>query len=140
MEAKIFQNIPERERTQYIKDNAASSETRTYTRPLDAAEVISLQNEYAQKAIELNIADEELKGHRETFKAKAKPLKVQMAKIMQGIRTSSEELTEEVFLLADMDEQMMGYYNSLGELIYSRPLLAQERQFSIVDNVMSKIS
>lgn len=140
MEAKIFQNIPERERTQYIKDNATSSETRTYTRPLDAAEVISLQNEFAQRAIELNIADEELKRHRETFKSTAKPLKIQMAKIMQGIRTSSEELTEEVFLLADMDEQMMGYYNSFGELIYSRPLLASERQFSIIDNVMSKIS
>ncbi|MDM1057891.1 hypothetical protein [Myroides odoratimimus] len=139
MESKIFQNIPERERVQYLKDNAVSSEQKTYMRALDKAEVIELQNKYAQKAIELNIADEILKSHRETFKATAKPLKSEMGKIMQGIRTSSEEITEEVFLLADMDEQMMGYYNSLGELIYSRPLLASERQFSITSSVMQKL-
>ncbi|MDR2223784.1 MAG: hypothetical protein LBE34_13780 [Flavobacteriaceae bacterium] len=139
MEAKIFQNIPERDRVQYLKDNAVSSEQKTYMRALDKAEVIELQNKYAQKAIELNIADETLKSHRETFKVTAKPLKFEMGKLMQGIRTSSEEITEEVFLLADMDEQMMGYYNSLGELIYSRPLLASERQFSIVSSAMQKI-
>lgn len=140
MEAKIFQNVPAKERVQYLRDNAASSEEKTYSRPLDQAEVIKLQNEYAQKAIALNIAGEQLKLHREEFKVKAKPIKSDMAKLMQGIRTSSEEITEEVFLLADMDEQQMGYYNQLGELIYSRPLLAQERQFSIVDRSMSKIS
>lgn len=140
MEAKIFQEIPLKDRLQYIKDNAAASETKTYQRQLDKEEVIKLQNEYAQKAIELNIAEEELKRHRESFKAVAKPLKVELSTLMQGIRTSSEEITEEVYLLADMDEQMMGYYNAEGELIYSRPLLAKERQFSITSATMSKIS
>ncbi|MFD0701766.1 hypothetical protein [Myroides pelagicus] len=139
MESKIFQNVPEKERVQYLRDNAVSSEQKTYMRALDKSEVIELQNKYAQKAIELNIADETLKMHREAFKNTAKPLKSEMSKIIQGIRTSSEEITEEVYLLADMDEEMMGYYNSLGELIYSRPLLSSERQFSITSSVMHKI-
>lgn len=140
MEAKIFQNASVRERVQLLKDNAVSSESKTYSRPLDHAEVVKLQNEFTQKAIELNIAEGELKHHREVFKVKAKPIKADMATLMQSIRTSSEEVTEEVYLLADMDEQQMGYYNALGELIYSRPLLAAERQFSIVDSAMTKIS
>lgn len=138
MEQRIFQNISERDREQYLRDNAVRSEIKTYSRALDKAEVIELQNQYAQKAIELNIADEDLKRHRESFKAVAKPLKIELAKLMQGIRSSSEEITEDVYLLADMDDQMMGYYNSLGELIYSRPLLASERQFSIT-GVMQKL-
>lgn len=138
MEKKMFQDKSPKEREQLLRDNATAVESRTYLRPLDPAEVIELQNSYTQKAIELSNAENDLKFHRENFKAIAKPLKVEMAQIIQGVRTSSEEVTEEVFLLADMDEHMMCYYNRLGELVYSRPLMQHEKQYSITDLKIAK--
>src|SRR5690606_14307370 len=126
------------DRERLLRDNATKVENRTYLRALDPAEVIELQNTYTQKAIELANAEDELKVHRENFKAVAKPLKVEMGQIIQGVRTASEEVTEEVFLLADMDEQMMCYYNRLGELVYSRPLMQNEKQYSITDLKLAK--
>lgn len=138
MEKLMFPGKSPRDREQLLRDNAVKVENRTYLRALDQSEVIELQNAYTQKAIELANAEAELKTHREVFKSKAKPLKVEMGEIIQGIRTSSEEITEEVFLLADMDEQMMCYYNKLGELVYSRPLMQSEKQYSITEMKIAK--
>ena len=134
MEKFMFQDRSPKDREQLLRDNATKVESRTYLRALDPAEVIELQNTYTQKAIELAAADDDLKMHRENYKAIAKPLKVLMGQIIQGVRTGSEEITEDVFLLADMDDQMMCYYNRLGELVYSRPLMQNEKQYSITDN------
>lgn len=138
MEKLMFPGKSPRDREQLLRDNAVKVENRTYLRALDQSEVIELQNAYTQKAIELANAEAELKMHREVFKSKAKPLKVEMGEIIQSIRTSSEEITEEVFLLADMDEQMMCYYNKLGELVYSRPLMQSEKQYSITEMKIAK--
>lgn len=131
----MFQDKSPKDREQLLRDNATKVESRTYLRSLDPAQVIELQNSFSQKAIELSAADDELKMHRENYKATAKPLKVEMAQLIQGIRTGSEEITEDVFLLADMEDQMMCYFNKLGELIYSRPLMQSEKQYSITESL-----
>lgn len=82
----------------------------------------------------MNIEESELKVHRESFKIKAKPIKTEMAVLMQAIRSGSEEITEDVYQISDMENEMMGYYNKDGILIFSRPLLPTERQFSITDS------
>lgn len=135
MDVKVFQDVSPKERIQILTDNAAAIEKKTYSRPLDNAEVAKMQTEFAQKAIELNIQESGLKAIRDEFKLKVKPIKAEMANLMQGIRSGSEEVTEDVYLLADMDSQMMGYYNSGGELIFSRPLLQSEKQYSITENL-----
>lgn len=138
MEKLMFPDKSPRDREQLLRDNAVKVENRTYLRALDQSEVIELQNSYTQRAIELANAESELKSARETFKSIAKPIKVEMGEIIQGIRTSSEEITEEVFLLADMDDQIMCYYNKFGELVYSRPLMQNEKQYSITDIKIAK--
>lgn len=141
MESKIFQDVSIRDREQYLKDNATKVEKHTYSKPLDVAEVSKLQTEFAQKAIELNIEESNLKEVREEFKSKTKPLKIEMAKLMQNIRTGAEEVTEDVYHLSDMDSEQMGYYNKEGVLIFSRPLMTSERQYSItVSNNLKKVN
>lgn len=135
MNAKVFQDVSPKERIQILTDNASSVEKKTYSRPLDIAEISKMQTEFAQKAIELNIEESELKSVRDEFKLKVKPIKAEMSVLMQGIRSGSEEVTEDVFLLADMEDSMMGYYNNAGELIFSRPLMQSEKQYSITENL-----
>lgn len=135
MEKFMFQDRSPKDREQLLRDNATKVESMSYMRPLDSAQVIELQNAYTRKAIELANADADLKMHKEVHKSIVKPIKAEMVQIIQGVRTASEDITEEVFLLADMDDQMMCYYNRLGELVYSRPLMQNEKQYSITDNL-----
>jgi hypothetical protein len=135
MDKQIFSTVGLKERIQLLTDNATAIEKRTYSRTLDSSEVAKMQTQFAQKAIELNIEETEMKSVRESFKLIAKPIKAEMALLMQGIRSSSEEITEEVYLLTDMDHEMMGYYSKEGELIFSRQLMQSEKQYSIVDNL-----
>lgn len=135
MEARLFEGYSLKERQEMLNANASAIEKKTYSRPLDQAEIAKLQTEFAQKAIDLDIAESDLKAERENFKLIAKPIKKEMSTLMQGIRSGSEEVTEEVYLVAEMSEKMMGYYNKEGVLISSRPLMQNEMQYSITDNV-----
>ena len=54
---------------------------------------------------------------------------------MSELRSGVREFNEEVFLLADQEEGMMGYYTQTGVLVQQRPLLQEERQLRISRNV-----
>jgi hypothetical protein len=133
MDSKLFETFSLKDREQMLRDNSQSIEKKTYSRPLDNAEVAKMQTEFAQKAIDLNIAEGELKVQRELFKLVSKPIKKDMSYLMQCIRSGGEEVTEEVYLIADMSEKMLGYYNKDGNLIQSRPLMQSEMQYSITE-------
>lgn len=134
MEKQILQTEPPHKRAQYLKDTAEKVETMTYPLALDENELNNLKTEFSQDAIELDKHEQVLKAAREAFKGVAKPLKLKMGSTMQKIRTRQEEVTEEVFLIADQEAQAMGYYNALGHLVYQRPLMRSERQLRIEHN------
>lgn len=135
MEARLFEGYSPKERQEMLHANASAIEKKTYSRPLDQAEIAKLQTKFAQKAIDLDIAETALKAERENFKLIAKPIKQEMSTLMQGIRSGSEEITEDVYLVADMSDKMMGYYNKDGVLISSRPLMQNEYQYSISEEL-----
>lgn len=139
MELEIFQDVPQREREQYLKDNAVKSEVYTYNEPLELEEISKNQTEFTQKSIELDIEQTNLKDITDGYKSKMNRLKSEMKSLMQLLRTGSKEITEEVYQLSDFDTQQMGYYNKKGILVFSRPLLKSEKQYSIMSN-LKKVS
>lgn len=138
MDAKILQDVGLIERKQMLRDSAVRSEDFTYPKPLDAKEVTHLKDEYTKKRITISKLDEKKKEFMTDWKAEMKPLLLETGEQMTKIRSKVEEITGDVFLLAEHDEGMMGYYNTSGELVYSRPLMPEEMQFSIVDNSHKK--
>lgn len=134
MEKLILQDVSPLERKKYLRDSAHKTEKFTYPRPLDESEVTRLKDEFTQNAISLAKEEEKKAEFMVDWKAEVKPLKETMKGQMTRIRARIEEKTEEVFLLAEHGDGMMGYYNSEGLLVYSRPLMPDERQFSIVDS------
>lgn len=132
MEKQILQDVPMSERLDYLKNSAEKVEKMTYPLSIDEAELNALKTEFSQDAIELDTHDQVLKEAREAYKLKAKPLKKNMAIVMQKIRTRVEEVTEDVYLIADHESNKMGYYNAAGILVYERPLMQNERQLRIV--------
>lgn len=134
MDSQILKDVSLSERKQLLRDSAAKTELFTYPKPLDEKEVTHLKDEYTKNAITMAKHEERKKEFMEDFKAEVKPLRLAMGEQMTRIRSKVEEITEDVYLLPEHEEGMMGYYNSQGVLVYQRPLMPDEKQFSIVDN------
>lgn len=133
MEKQFLQGVPKKERIQTLKDNAERMESFIYHKPLSEAELTHLKDESAQHHIELEKLEEAKKDFMDGHKATVNPIKTEVKGKLQKIRTRHEEVQEDVYLLADQDEGMMGYYNADGMLVNQRTLLPDERQFRIVD-------
>ena len=138
MQVRIFQDQSPKDRLQLLKDNAVKSEEMTYPRQLEDNEVHNLKDEYAKQAIDLAKEEEKKKEFMTDHKAVVKPIKLKLGEIMTQIRSRVEEITEDVYLMSDFDDNVMLYYNKDGVLVHSRPLLQNERQFSIIDNNLKK--
>ncbi|WP_370214812.1 hypothetical protein [Mesoflavibacter profundi] len=133
MDLKILQDVSASERKEVLRNSADKKEVFTYPKTLDAKEVTHLKDEYTKNAIALAKHEEAKKEFNEDFKAKVKPLKLEMSSQMTRIRSKVEEITEDVYLISDQENELMCYYNALGELVYHRPLMPEEKQLTLVD-------
>lgn len=140
MEKRLLQNEPHQKRLEVLKDSAEKIESFTYPRYLEPEEIVKIREDYTQNAIKKSKLDEAKKEYMDQFKSDLKPIGNEMKDQMQMIRSKVEEVTEQVYHIADQEEGMMGYYNAQGVLVYQRPLLQNEKQLRIIDNTNSKKS
>lgn len=135
MEKKILQNESPADRLEQLKSVAEKLEDFSYPRELTVGEIQELQSGLSQDMITVDRAEQELKIAKEVFKSEVKPIKQQIAKNLQMIRTQVEEVKEKVFLLKDLKEEKMGYYSKDGILVFERELRPDEKQYSITDHL-----
>lgn len=133
MEKSILQTVSKAERRQILRDTADKKELFTYPKALDEKEVTHLKDQFTINAITLAKHDEARQEFLTDWKSKVKPLKLEMQDQMRVIRTKVEEITEDVYLISDQQDGVMGYYNEDGDLVYERPLMPDEQQISLVD-------
>jgi phosphoenolpyruvate carboxylase len=131
MEKQILSTEPISERLAILEANSEKKEKFTYSRELDIAEVQELQSELSQIMITVDQHDQQLKMAKEIYKAAVKPSKEKMRAILQNIRSQVEEVTEEVYLMKDLEDGKMGYYTKEGRLVFERRLKPEENQYSI---------
>ena len=131
MEKQILSTEPIAERLAILEANSEKKEKFTYSRELDLAEVQELQSELSQIMITVDQHDQQLKMAKEIYKAAVKPSKEKMRAILQNIRSQVEEVTEEVYLMKDLEDGKMGYYTKEGRLVFERRLKPEENQYSI---------
>ena len=116
------------EKLQILKDNAESTEAFTYQKELSAEEIALAKDKYAQNGIILQQLDEELALIKEDFAARMKPKKLESKEFLERIKHGAETVTETVYLIADQQTGDMNYYNTEGDMVYSRKLMPQEKQ------------
>ena len=65
----------------------------------------------------------------ESFKERLKPLNDEKQELLDHIKRGSKFVeSEECAKILYHEEKMVGFYNKLGELVYSRPIMPQEMQ------------
>ena len=132
MDKFLGQDIPEKDRWQFLQDNADSVEKIGYTHRFTPEELAQKRESLAETSIKINDIEIEKKEVMESFKADLKPLNEQKKELLDNIKKGSEySENEECVKILDHEERMAGYYNKLGELVYSRPIMPQEMQKTI---------
>lgn len=134
MDQYFLPNDSKAERLKVLRDNAERSEAFTYPKELSKEELDNLKDQLSQDHIKLSKFDEKKKEFNEQYKVDTKPLKNNIKGTITKLRSKVEEVEEEVFLVADHDENVMCYYNADGNLVHFRQLNPDERQFRIVDH------
>lgn len=135
MEKQILKQESASDRLEQLKNSAEKVESFSYPRELSTGEIQELQSHLSQDMITVDQEEQKLKVAKEIFKAATKPVKQTIAKNLQMIRTQVEEVTEDVFLLKDIEESKTGYYSKEGKLVFERNLRPEEQQYSIQDHL-----
>ena len=129
MDKFLGQDIPEKDRWQFLRDNADAVEEVGYTRRFTPEELAQKKEELAEVSIQINDIELEKKEAMETFKERLKPLNEEKQELLDHIKKGSEYRSgEECAKILYHEERMAGFYNRLGELVYSRPIMPQEMQ------------
>ena len=125
MDKFLGQEQPEEDRWQFIQDNADAIEEIGYTHRFTPEELAQKKESLAETSIEINDIEEELE-----------PLVSKKKQLLEHIKKGSEfRENEQCAKILYHDERMVGYYNKLGELVYSRPIMPQEMQKTIFKNL-----
>lgn len=132
MEKFLGQELKEEDRWLFLQDNADAIEGIGYTHRFSPEELAQKKESLSKYAIEINDIEEEKKDANDVFKERLKFPKQQMKELLENIKKGSEYVDdEECAKILFHEEKMAGYYNKLGELVYSRPIMPQEMQKTV---------
>lgn len=132
MEKFLGQDVPEDKRWQFLQDNADAIEEIGYTHRFSPEELAQKKELLAEASIKINDIEKEKKEVLSDFKDRLKPLTEEKSELLENIKTGSKFIpSEKCVKILYHEEKMAGYYNQLGELVYSRPITPQEMQKTI---------
>lgn len=131
MEKQLFQDYPATQRAEILKDNCVTVEEIGYTRRFTAEELVIMKDSLSDLSIEHNDLEEEKKELVAEISAKIKTLVSQRREVLKNLKNKAEFVKEPCFKFLDEDSRVAGYYNSEGELIFSRPMNPDEMQLRI---------
>lgn len=120
-----------REREAFLKDNCDKVEEKGYMKPFTPEQLQGHKESLANVSISIDEIEMEKKEAMEHYKGQLKPLAEQRKQMVSNIRAKAEYVKEICFKFIDQEEKMVGYYNSDGNLIESRPATADELQPTI---------
>ena len=104
----------------------------SYVRQFTAEELAERKDDLVQTTFDVDAKDQELKDFKANIKAEKEPLLQEIATLKREIKLKGEEMKEKCIVQFNHETNEAEYYSpSTAELVYSRPLMASERQASI---------
>ena len=116
---------------QFLTDNCDKLEPKGYMKQFDQDAIAEMKDTLSETAIAINDIEEEKKESARIFKEQISPLKAEKSRLLKLIKQKAEFVTEDCFKFIDYDNREVGYYNTEGVLIESRPMQAAEAQLTI---------
>jgi hypothetical protein len=115
----------------FLKDNCDSTELMSYMKQFSPEEITEMKNRLSDLSIKLNDIEEERKELVKRLTDIAKPIKSENKGLLKNIKHKAILVNEDCFKFVDQENNSVTYYNAVGDLISSRPMLPTERQKSL---------
>ncbi len=111
--------------------NAEKKEEVEYFKQYTKEELDDVKDMISSVSIDMDNAMEAKKEASKEFNEKLKECKEKLKEALKIVRFKGQNVKEQCYLFIDIEEKRAGYYNSKGELVYDRPLKAEEFQTNI---------
>lgn len=114
-----------------LADNCDKLEEVGYMKTFTAEQLLEMKDRLSDVSIEINEIEVEKKAQNEIYKSQVKPLADERGKILDCIKNKAEHVKEKCYKFVDQNAGEVGYYTNDGVLVYSRPIMQDERQLTI---------
>lgn len=118
-------------RVQFLKDNCDEIQELDYMRQFKPDELVEMKDSLSTVAIQIDDLEGEKKDLTAEINAKIKTQSLQKKKLLKGLKQKAELVNEPCFKFIDDENRMVGFYNSDGDLVQSRPAMGNELQKTI---------
>lgn len=132
MQRVLGQEITDLEaRKEFLDSNADAVVEKDYHKPFDSEELSVKKTEFAEKHIRIAELEEKIKKYKDEINIELKPLRDEVGELREDLKAKGRMVHEKVYQILDEEEKMVGFYNSEGYLIESRPATREELQKTI---------
>jgi len=128
---ELGKDIEPMQRIAFLNDNCDGVEEKGYMKRLSVEEIRSMKDELSEASIDINDIEEEKREAAKKFKARIDPLKIQRKALLANIKNKAIYTKENCYKFVDQNERMTTYYNAEGDMVESRPAVADELQATI---------
>lgn len=119
------------ERKNFLIDNADGVEEMDYHKSYESDELERMKTEFANKHIRIAALEDQIAEFKEKINKELKPLKEEVKNLREDLKSKGHDVHEKVYRFLDEKERMVGFYNSEGLLISSRPARRDELQKTV---------
>lgn len=131
MDIYRLKDMPEDDRVSVLTSESVSIEEHAYMKPLTPDEIAVKKDNLANDSIMKAMIEDEFAEIKASYKDKLDPLKDSIHESLQAIKNKAIEVKGKVYKMPDYDNQMIHVVDPDGNVLSSRRMLPEERQFRI---------
>lgn len=131
MDIHRLKDLSPDDRLSVLQGEAAKIEEQVYTRFLSDDELDRKKDELTKNAILIATIEEEKKAEMQAYKDKLDPIRDAFKECREALKVGGIQETGLVYVIPDHDQSMMHVITSAGDLLHSRRMLPEERQFRL---------
>lgn len=131
MDIYRIKDLPEDERQTLLLGESVEVKEQAYMMSLSDDELAIKRERIVQVSLMKAVIEDEYQTVKDEFKMKLDPLKEEFGDLLDELRVKMVEVTGKVYSLPDYDNQMMHFIDAKGNVISSRRMLPEERQYRI---------
>lgn len=131
MDILNLKHLSNEDRRLVLESESLAIEEGKYTKPLTDVELSFYKDKLADESIKQAVMLDDFKLIKDEFKERLKPVQESIKIALEAVKFKAVHCEGRLFKLADFDEQMIHKVDELGNLITSRKMLPEERQFRL---------
>lgn len=131
MDVYKIKDLPDDERQTLLLGESIEVNEQAYMKSLSDDELAVRRERIVQVSLMKAVIEDEYQSIKDNFKMKLDPLKLEFGELLDELRVKMVEITGKVYSLPDHDNQMMHFIDIKGNVISSRRMLPEERQYRI---------